>query len=1449
MVHTIKRLGMGVVVWTLAFGGPFTVHGESKPLGSVTDKINASETISQANPTTIFSLQHSEADVTTVQWDRTSIQRMRGSARSVRVPAFPVSKNRTLPLVLHPFSVMTDRTRVVLGRKGKPDVPVSYDPSRFSFFRGRVVGYPGSSVFLGLGDSGSSGYIDLGNGRQRYRIASKNAAGEALSPGLVSVFVPSASMASAKPPGVPYCGSDDWALPKGSTPPDFDGSRSQLGAIASTGTSTVGVKQMELAVDTDYDYFSLFGDVTAATDYVHLSYAEVSSIFQRDVNVHIEVVFVRIWTDPNDLFNGPDPLSEFFAEWDANMGGVARDAAQLFSGRRDFPFGGQAWLSQLCKPFGYGVTGYILGFLPDPTRPNIYNWDVPVTAHELGHTFGAPHTHDVGLDTCDDPNTTPRRGSIMSYCSQTWSGMNANEDNYFHTVIRQSINTHVSESSCIVPDCNVNNVDDTIDIATLTSADVNGNGIPDECEDCNGNGTLDPADIAGASNDLNLNGIPDECEPDCNANGKPDDKDIADGTSMDLFGNGIPDECETDCNNNGISDYSEIQANMSLDINRNAMLDSCEDCDTDGITDLAELSGANYAWVASGLTNSIVRKFHPVGVLADSTPATPAARINGGQDVTIRGDGHVLVSSAEDDRVVEFDPDGNYVGDLVASGSGGLDYPTGLLISKSGTLLVCSKLSDRVLEYNATTGAFLGTLITAGSGGLVAPFGIAYGPNGDLFVTSATNEVLEYDGSTGAFVRVFVRASRNGTLDQPRGIAFKPDGNLLVASFGTDEVLEYDGRRGLPMGKWAQVGTADRITQDSPWTIRVGPNRHVYVSRTGTPFSSSPLAGRNGGDVGFSHLTDARIFEYDECTGWFRRTFIGGNDHGLNFASGFAFVVGTANDCNFNQLQDDCDIASGVSADANGNSIPDECEVDCNGNGTFDAEELFPFGTKLDCNCNGRLDECDVSLSSSLDCNHNGVPDECEDCDGDGIADECEIAAGAADCNLNGLPDECESSADCDGNLVADICDLAAGSPDCNGNDILDVCDVAPPQTLFSADFESGVPAGWTTSGVFSATTSCVVAPTCDGNQWLHAGDSVGCTYGDGESGIVAAPVVFVPPGQVQLSFCSVVDTELDFDFAEVYVNDQMVWRKSGAFGAWENEVIDLTAFANQDVAIEFRFASDSFVSGTLGWEVDNVALTVLPTSEDCDANFVPDECQPDSNGNGVIDACENASTPISPPGISDYDRVLAFVVPTAGAGQETALRVTLDSLYHPGSPIPTDPPDFTPREAEVRYVNRLRDANGQPITSCLDSSAFQTFYRCATLGCEPEYFDWAGALGGEILHVSGAAIVPDSSYSVSQLPASCAGNELTCSLASSELTVRTARYGDTNDDGITNVSDVVLVVDRVKDHFGATPEYRCYVRVQSPAPQFDAPNVTDIVLHVDAIKLAPYSFTIPACP
>ncbi len=985
----------------------------------------------------IFARVEARDDQVVMEWDRARVREAARRSGLMRV-RFPLPADLTIDLEIEPFAITGPRTRFVRGRRDAPDEAVDFDPASVSIFRGHVRGRAGSRVFLAFSEIRSTGVIDLGPGGRRWRIVDDRTvgrpsgrgrtAGRAGHPGVLDGLRGSAGRItvledrpSSKPPEVPLCGVE---------PGHADATVAVPGASAASSTPYAsslgprrGLRHLELAVDTDHEFFILFGDSAAALTYLMQLYAEVSDIYIRDVDLRVELVFARIWDTPEDLFNvvEPSPLSDFQNHWNANMTGVQRDAAQLLSGRRDYPFGGQAYLGALCGSSAYSVAGYAMGFYPDPALPSVYYYDILVTAHELGHNCGTGHTQDSpnNLDTCHDPATTPQRGTIMSYCTQTWSGMNANGDNWFHAVIQGNIESYLAGALCVPFDCNLNSVDDAQDVAFEQSDDFNFNGIPDECEDCNGNARLDDLDIAlGASPDVNANGIPDECEPDCNANGTPDAKDIADGTSTDLHGNTIPDECEADCDADGISDYTEIQASMPLDVDRDTVLDACQDCDADGTPDLAELDGAHTVWVASGLAGSVLRAFHPEsGVLTGVSQAAPGAAADQAQDLIVTPGGRVLVTSKGDHRVMEFTRTGSFVGDLVASGSGGLSEPAGLTLTPDGaTLLVAGSVTHAVHAYDAVTGASLGAFVAPGAGGLTAPFGLVFGPGGHLFVTSATNEVMEYDGTTGAFVRVFVTAADNGGLSQPRGIAFKGDGNLLVASYGTNQVLAYDGATGRALGRWALSGTSNRLDQISPWGIRVAPNGHVFVGRTGTAFGSGGGGGHHHASAGASnlHLTNAQIYEFDARNGNFLRAYIGGNDHGLSFPTGFDFVPGFGLDCNVNHLQDSCDIASGDSEDVDTNGVPDECESDCNGNGVQDRLDIIPYGAEVDCNANLLPDTCDLAAGTSADCTGNGIPDECEpDCNGNGIADSCDILSGAAtDCNGNGVLATCDITDD-----------------------------------------------------------------------------------------------------------------------------------------------------------------------------------------------------------------------------------------------------------------------------------------------------------------------------------------------------------------------------------------------------------------------------------------------------
>jgi len=210
-------------------------------------------------------------------------------------------------------------------------------------------------------------------------------------------------------------------------------------------------------------------------------------------------------------------------------------------------------------------------------------------------------------------------------------------------------------------------------------------------------------------------------------------------------------------------------------------------------------------------------------------------------------------------------------------------------------------------------------------------------------------------------------------------------------------------------------------------------------------------------------------------------------------------------------------------------------------------------------------------------------------------------------------------------------------------------------------------------------------------------------------------------------------------------------------------------------------------------------------------------------------------------------NRFISWLIPQSEWPQQAAIRIRLTSLHHPDSP--DDAQDFSEMEGQFRYVRLFRDSSDVEVFSCPDSAAFGTTFRCATVGCEPEYRDWFAEFGGEVLHVTGTAILPSSIYDVALVPPACAGLEDACVEASVGLQIEAAQWGDV-DPGTLNVLDISAQVDKVVDLPQAGIEPQSLLQDNDPQPVTTAVNVLDVAYAVDALKGLRYPFAGPGpCP
>ena len=152
--------------------------------------------------------------------------------------------------------------------------------------------------------------------------------------------------------------------------------------------------------------------------------------------------------------------------------------------------------------------------------------------------------------------------------------------------------------------------------------------------------------------------------------------------------------------------------------------------------------------------------------------------------ISLRDNGNLLVtvgSGANADAVAEFDTDGNYLGNFVANGAGGLDSPFDVTLI--GNWMVGGITSDAIHMYDAT-GAYLSDLTAIDS----FPEQVAEAGNGNILVgnfSGSQQGVVEFQ-TYGTLVGVYAPASLGGY----RGAYELPNGNILTTT--GDGVHEID---------------------------------------------------------------------------------------------------------------------------------------------------------------------------------------------------------------------------------------------------------------------------------------------------------------------------------------------------------------------------------------------------------------------------------------------------------------------------------------------------------------------------------------------------------------------------------------------------------------------------------------------------------------------------------
>jgi hypothetical protein len=277
--------------------------------------------------------------------------------------------------------------------------------------------------------------------------------------------------------------TSEEALPPGITPqviptedgisggsPSLDAPMLTLGGQAVDGALRAAL----VAVDVDHELLvnrfggTGAGNLTAATNWIADLFATMNVMYERDLDVTLQqgtTIFrtgATPYTITQDASASDADLTNFGTYWQNNQGAVSRDFTLLLSGRLTggFSASGRAWLDRYCVTTVSNGGSYSVNKV-------FTNSGVPVdlsariVGHELGHNFGAAHTHCTnmsgaypqssntvdkcvsgesmqggacysGATSCPASGPGAPHGTLMSYCNTISCGSDHQNVLQFH---------------------------------------------------------------------------------------------------------------------------------------------------------------------------------------------------------------------------------------------------------------------------------------------------------------------------------------------------------------------------------------------------------------------------------------------------------------------------------------------------------------------------------------------------------------------------------------------------------------------------------------------------------------------------------------------------------------------------------------------------------------------------------------------------------------------------------------------------------------------------------------------------------------------------------------------------------------------------------------------------------------------------------------------------------
>ncbi|MCB0216898.1 MAG: DUF11 domain-containing protein, partial [Chloroflexi bacterium] len=210
-------------------------------------------------------------------------------------------------------------------------------------------------------------------------------------------------------------------------------------------------------------------------------------------------------------------------------------------------------------------------------------------------------------------------------------------------------------------------------------------------------------------------------------------------------------------------------------------------------------------YVSSFSNDRILRYNAATGALVGTFVTAGLGGLDGPRGMAFGPDGNLYVASENTDQVLRYlGSTGAYLGPVVTAGQAGLDRPRGLVFGPPASPASATELyvagfgSNQVHVYDPTLS------LTGAGAPAMSPRGAVIGPSGELLVADYANDrILRFNAATGAYIGVLVAGGQS--LNGPYDMAVS-GGQLYVSNFDDNRVLRLVG------GNWVNFVWDDPLT-------------------------------------------------------------------------------------------------------------------------------------------------------------------------------------------------------------------------------------------------------------------------------------------------------------------------------------------------------------------------------------------------------------------------------------------------------------------------------------------------------------------------------------------------------------------------------------------------------------------------------------------------------------